>query len=205
MFHAVNCRYPECGKLALFVPGKTFDFCLFHTPEAERETVVSAILSYIMTTETIIGVNAGGLKFSGMDLSGKRFYGCSFQHCRWENVKAEEIRSRMSMFDFTSFTDCTFERSNIRFVSFGCGIFKRVLFTGSDLVYNNFCGVQGSQSSFNDCDLYNSRFIRAGLFHTTFINSNILNVDFTGLNQNGVVFKQTNTKGAHGLVEEKRR
>ena len=64
------------------------------------------------------------------------------------------------------------------------------------MMQNNFNGVKSLQSSFDDSDLYNSRFIGAKLVNTSFRNCNIKNTMFIDLEHENLSFKMSNTKAA---------
>ncbi|QTQ14413.1 pentapeptide repeat-containing protein [Treponema parvum] len=200
MFQQTPCHVSSCLKAEL----SSFDdsgniigtggYCLDHIPDPEKAK--QDILAYISAHEKIIGLNASGITFCDLDFSGKKFYGCNFQHCTFSNIKAEEMRSRMSVFDFSIFTDCNLLKSNIQFCSFGGCTFSHTLLTGSDLVQDNFCGLKAFQSSFDDTDLYNSRFIKADLIDTSFRNCNIKKTVFWEIKQENASFKLSNTREA---------
>ena len=82
------------------------------------------------------------------------------------------------------------------FTSFACCTFSHTIFTGSDMVQNNFNGVQAFQSSFDDSDLYNSRFIGARLVDTSLRNCNIKNTLFLECSCENVSMKMSNTREA---------
>ncbi len=86
--------------------------------------------------------------------------------------------------------------SNMQFCSFGGCIFSHILLTGSDMIHDNFCGIQAYQSSFDDSDLYNSRFIGAKLVDTSFRNCNIKNTMFFNIEKQNLLFKSSNLREA---------
>jgi len=200
MYTLNPCLEPSCRKTALSVfdaAGNLIEsrsYCLDHTPDPEKAK--KDIYRYINEHEKIIGLTAAGISFTDIDFTGKKFYGCNFQHCSFSNLHSEALRSRMSMFDFSSFIDCNLLKSNIQFTSFAGCTFSHTLFTGSDMIQDNFCGVEAYQSSFDDSDLYNSRFIRAKLVNTSFRNCNIKKTVFCELEQENVSFKMSNTREA---------
>ena len=102
----------------------------------------------------------------------------------------------LSMFDFSTFSDCSFTQSNIQFSSFSGSKLVHATFTGSDLIHNNFNGITSYQSSFDDSDLYNSRFIKAILINTSMINCNLKKAAFYEAAWEGVSFKLSNTREA---------
>ena len=63
-------------------------------------------------------------------------------------------------------------------------------------------GINAIQSSFDDSDLYNSRFIRAELNNTSFRNCNIKKTCFYEIKQENVSFKLSNTREALFSVDE---
>lgn len=201
MFSYEICSKQGCHKLALsrFLPNGEIvgsdSFCLEHHPDIEGFKI--DLINYIKNHEKIIGLSAYGLKFENLDFSGKKFYGCNMQHCTFSNIHTENFRSRISSFDFSIFSDCNLIASNLQFVSLAGAKFSHVLFTNSDLIQNNFCGIQAYQSSFDDSDLYNSRFIRANLIDTSFQNCNIKRTNFTEIKKSNVSFKLSNTREAH--------
>lgn len=200
MFSHEFCSKPGCHNFALsrFLPNgeivATDSFCLKHHPDIEGFKY--DLINYIKNHEKIVGLSAYGLTFENHDFSGKRFYGCNMQHCIFTNIHSENFRSRISSFDFSIFSDCNLLSSNLQFVSLAGAKFSHVLFTNSDLVQNNFCGIQAYQSSFDDSDLYNSRFIRANLIDTSFRNCNIKRTNFVEINKSNVSFKLSNTREA---------
>ena len=177
MFSHEICSKPGCHKLALSRFNEMGElvssdsFCLEHYPNVEEFKL--QLIDYFNKNDKMVGLSCYGLSFNNLDLSGKRFYGCNFQHCSFTNIHSENFRSRISSFDFSIFSDCNLISSNLQFASLAGAKFSHVLFTNSDLVQNNFCGIQSYQSSFDDSDLYNSRFIRANLIDTSFRNCNI--------------------------------
>lgn len=200
MFSQNNCIEPGCTKIALSsinsngeiteIPG----YCLEHSPD--KELVKKQIYDYINTHDKIVGLNAPGLVFENIDLTNKRFYGCNFMHCKFINLHSTAFRSRMTMFDFAIFSDCSLLQCNMQFTSFAGSTFSHTLFTGSDMIQDNFSGIQSYQSSFDDSDLYNSRFIRAKLIDTSFRNCNVKKTVFKLIEQQNVMFKYSNTREA---------
>jgi len=170
------------------------NYCFEHMPD--QNAVKEQIYRYIETHDKIVGLNAAGIPFTDIDLTNKRFYGCNFQHCTFTGLKSKGFRSRMSMFDFAIFSDCTLLESNMQYTSFAGATFSHVLFTGSDMIQDNFCGLTACQSSFDDSDLYNSRFIRAKLVDTSLRNCNIKKTIFYETDQQNVSFKMSNTQEA---------
>jgi len=200
MFSITSCAHPSCQKSALsyYDADKdsllTHEYCYEHSPKAAE--ITNSLYEYIASHDKIVGMNASGISFANMDLSGKRFYGCKFLYCTFMNIHSEQLRVRMSMFDFSMFSDCNLLQSNMQFTSFAGSTFSHVLFTNSDLVHNNFCGITAYQSSFDDSDLYNSRFIRAVLNNTSLRNCNIKKTAFYEITQDNVSFKLSNTREA---------
>ena len=194
MFSYTQCRAFGCNKAALNPLPNDEHFCLLHSPN--QEEAKRNIRQYVLSNETIVGLVADGVSFSDVDFSGKKFYGCSFRHCSFSNIKTVGCRCRLSVFDFSVFTDCSFLESSLQFTSFAGAAFSHVLFTGSDLVQNNFMGITAYQSSFDDSDLYNSRFVRAKLINTSLRNCNIKKALFYELETQDVSFKMSNTREA---------
>ncbi len=187
--HIAVSTFNEAGEIA-----EEKNYCIDHSPNPEK--VHQDVIKYINTHEKIVGLCANGLTFADMDFSGKRFYGCNFQRCTFTNVHSKGLRSRMSIFDFAVFTDCNIIESNIHFTSFAGCTFSRTLFTASELLQNNYNGINAVQSSFDDSDLYNSRFINSTLVNISFRNCNIKKVLFHGVKQENVSFKMSNTREA---------
>lgn len=200
MFLMNKCLVRACHHIAV----STFDehgeiteeknYCIDHSPNPGK--VHQDVINYINSHEKIVGLCANGLTFANMDFSGKRFYGCNFQRCTFSNVHSKGLRSRMSIFDFAVFTDCNIIESNIHFTSFAGCTFSRTLFTASELLQNNYNGINAVQSSFDDSDLYNSRFINSTLVNISFRNCNLKKVLFLGIKQENVSFKMSNTREA---------
>ncbi|MDR2110922.1 MAG: pentapeptide repeat-containing protein, partial [Spirochaetaceae bacterium] len=69
-------------------------------------------------------------------------------------------------------------------------------FEGSELVHLNFGGAAIFDSTFNDSNLYNSRFINADMTCCDFIDCNIKKAYFIKARQEGVSFKSSNTAEA---------
>ncbi len=200
MFLQNSCRVNSCKGVALSTIDEngslieSGDYCLDHIPNPEKAH--KAIISYIQSHEKIVGLNASGFSFEDLDFTGKRFYGCNFQGCNFSKVKSTGLRSRMTVWDFSVFTDCNLIQSNIQFCSFGGATFSHTLLTGSDLQQNNFCGLKAFQSSFDDTDLYFSRFAKATLMNTSFRNCNIKKTVFWDVVSDNVSFKLSNTREA---------
>ncbi len=200
MFLQNPCNVASCKGVSLSsfsADGNLIEsgnYCLDHIPNPEK--AIKDIVLYIVNNEKIVGLNACGLSFTGLDFTGKRFYGCNFQHCNFSNIKSKGMRSRMSVWEFSVFTDCNLLESNIQFCSFGGATFSHTLWTGSDLQQNNFCGIKAFQSSFDDTDLYFSRFAKANLVNTSFRNCNIKKTIFWNVSQDNVSFKMSNTREA---------
>jgi len=195
-----KCQYPGCKTFAISSvkdDGTLIEsdrFCLRHNPNPEE--LAHNLREYINTHEKIVGLNADSLTLDDMNLSNKKFYGCNFQHAIFNNVHSNLIRARMCMFDFSTFTDCTFIKSNIQFSSFSGSKMVHTIFTGSDLIHNNFNGITAYQSSFDDSDLYNSRFIKSILMNTSLANCNLKKTAFYDSARDGVSFKLSNTREA---------
>ncbi len=201
MFSLGLCQYPGCRNLAVthFDENEnildTDIFCLAHDSNAEETT--HKIYKYIETHDKIIGISMPGIHFENIDLSGKKFYGCDMRNCTFSSIHSEYCRMRMTMLDFSLFSDCNLLNSNMQFTSFSGSTFSHVLFTNSDLVHNNFNGINAQQSSFDDSDLYNSRFIRAKLINTSIRNCNIKQSSFEEATFENVSFKHSNTREAN--------
>lgn len=200
MFSLNKCLVKSCHHIAVSTfdeTGEIIDgnsYCIDHSPNPGK--VKEDILNYIINHEKIIGLNVNGMTFSNLDFSNKKFYGCNFQHCTFENIHSKGLRSRMSLFDFAVFTDCNLIESNIHFTSFAGCTFSRTLFTSSELIQNNYNGIYSVQSSFDDTDLYNSRFINSKLYNISFRNCNLKKSIFSGSFQHNVSFKMSNTREA---------
>lgn len=200
MYSFNNCLESGCTNTALSTfsaTGEIIDasaFCFEHCQN--KEEIKKQIYEYIESHTKIIGLNAEGLIFENIDLTNKRFYGCNFMNCKFINLQSTGFRSRMSMFDFSIFSDCNLLQSNIQFTSFAGSTFSHTLFTGSDMIQDNFSGIQSYQSSFDDSDLYNSRFIKAKLIDTSFRNCNVKKTIFKMIEQENVMFKYSNTREA---------
>lgn len=69
-------------------------------------------------------------------------------------------------FDFCEIDSCNFQNSDIQFSSFEARII-RTDFKNSELLQNNFNGIRAEDVSYNDSDLYSSRFMFS--FLKTFI------------------------------------
>ncbi|MBR7080056.1 MAG: pentapeptide repeat-containing protein [Treponema sp.] len=198
LFH--KCEYPHCKSYAISRVNQEKDlledgtFCLKHCPSPEEES--ASIISYIMAHDKIINLNADGISLDNLEFGNKKFYGCNFQHSSFNNIHSNQLRARMCMFDFSTFSDCSFTQSNIQFSSFSGSKIVHVTFTGSDLIHNNFNGITSYQSSFDDSDLYNSRFIKAILINTSMINCNLKKAAFYEAAREGVSFKLSNTREA---------
>lgn len=200
MFSLDICSHPNCRKQALtrFTSDGAISeqngFCLEHSPDSQKD--IAAIYGYIKTHDKIIGINMSGIVFENLDFTEKKFYACNMQRCTFLNIHSEFCRMRMSMLDFSNFSDCNLLNSNMQFTSFAGSTFSHVLFTNSDLVHNNFNGITSHQSSFDDSDLYNSRFIRSVLVDTSIQNCNIKKTIFREASFTNVSFKQSNTREA---------
>lgn len=200
MFSLNKCLARACNNIAVSTINEKGEitedknYCIDHSPNPGK--LHQDIINYINTHDKIVGLCANGLTFSNMDFSGKKFYGCYFRRCTFTNVHSKGIRSRMSVFDFAVFTDCNIIESNIHFTSFAGCTFSRTLFTASELLQNNYNGINAVQSSFDDSDLYNSRFINSTLVNISFRNCNLKKVLFHGIKQENVSFKMSNTREA---------
>lgn len=211
MFTINKCQCPECKKPALsyFNDNEIIDepgYCFEHTED--KKAYLAHLKKFIESHDKIVGLNAYGITVQGMDLTDKKFYGCNFQHVLFTNVHAENIRLRMCMMDFATFTDCDFIKSNIQFSSFSGAKFVHLVLTGSDLIHNNFNGITSYQCSFDNSDLYNSRFIKAILMNTSMQDCNLKKTIFYNSAREKVSFKLSNTREAlidrnkGGLIED---
>ncbi|MBQ0039852.1 MAG: pentapeptide repeat-containing protein [Treponema sp.] len=211
MFTSNKCQCPECKNAALSTikgddivdePG----YCFSHIED--KDAYLEKLKDYIMNHEKIVGLNACGITVHGLDLSGKKFFGCNFQHVHFTNVHAENIMMRMCMMDSSTFSDCDFINSNIMFSSFCGAKLVHLVLTGSDLIHNNFNGITSYQCSFDNSDLYNSRFIKAILMNTSMQDCNLKKTIFYNSARENVSFKLSNTREAllnrnkGGLVED---
>lgn len=212
MFVTNKCQCPECSAPAASViieneiipeaPG----FCFEHIKN--KDEYLAALTGYIHSHEKIVGLSACGIEFNGLELSNKRFYGCNFQHSKFLNIHSNGLRFRICMLDFSIFNDCDLLSSNIQFSSFSGSKFVHVLFTGSDLIHNNYNGILAYQCSFDDSDFYNSRFIRAILINSSMKNCNLKRTIFYNSVRENVSFKFSNTRavladrGKEGLADE---
>ncbi len=200
MFKKNLCMHPGCKKLALSAiddNGEITDtegFCLEHSPDPTE--AVSRIRNYFLTHDKIINLNIENLSISEIDLSNKFFCGCNIQYCTFANIHATNLRIRMSVLGFCTFTDSTFLQSNIQFSSFAGTKFINTLLTGSDMIHDNFNGVTAYQSSFDDSDLYDSKFIKAILMNTSMKNCNLKKTVFYESLREAVSFKMSNTREA---------
>ncbi len=64
------------------------------------------------------------------------------------------------------------------------------------MIQINFNGIKAYQSSFDDSDLFNSRFIMATLVDTSMQNCNLKRTLFYGSKRSNVSFKMSNTREA---------
>ena len=71
-----------------------------------------------------------------------------------------------------------------------------MVLTGSDLIHNNFNGITAYQCSFDNSDLYNSRFIKAILMNTSMQDCNLKKTIFYDSARENVSFKLSNTREA---------
>ena len=200
MYSLNPCRHPGCSKAAV----SNFDekgeisegpgFCYEHT--ADKIKFFDSVMGYVANHDKVIGLSAGGLEIHDIDLGDKKFYGCNLQGCTFRNVHGNSVRARMCMFDFSTFSDCDFLKSNIQYSSFAGSKFIHVLLTGSDIIHNNFNGIMAYQCSYDDSDLYNSRFIKARLINTSMKNCNLKKSVFFESYRDGVSFRLSNTREA---------
>ena len=211
MFSSCKCKIHECTNLAI----SSFDengniletqdgYCLKHDSDGEKKS--QQIIEYIKTHDTIVGLNANYISFENIDISNKKFFCCNFQHCSFSNITGNNILQRMCIYDFSTFTDCSFLNTNIIYCSFAGSNFVHAIFTGSDLIHNNFNGITVYQSSFDDCDFYNTRFIKAIFFTVSMNNCNLKKTIFYESVRDNVSFKLSNTREAiidrEGLVHD---
>lgn len=103
----------------------------------------------------------------------------------------------MSFFDFARFISCTFEKADIQFSCFAGSSFKETDFINAELLINNFTGIVTQGGSFNDSDLYASRFISCSLNETPIQNCNIQKTSFLRNSYDAVSFKASNTREAY--------
>ena len=197
MIHVTTSNHPGCGTLPLYMEGEDFGgLCARHLDDEGRKKAADTILAYVAEHDKIVGLSAAGLTFRDWDITGKRFYGCSFQGCDFERIRGREHRLRLCSFDFATFVDCTFIQGVVRFTSFaGCRL-ERTKFTDSELVHDNFSGIVAYRSTFNDTNLYNSRFVAAKLADTGVRNCLVTHADFTAIECDNVDFKTSNTREA---------
>ena len=64
------------------------------------------------------------------------------------------------------------------------------------MIQDNFNGIKAYQSSFDDSDLFNSRFIMASLVDTSMQNCNLKHTLFYNSKRTNVSFKMSNTREA---------
>ena len=194
MFSFDLCAYKHCNKPVVFCASEDnldtsyekrlfSSYCYEHCKNPEE--VHRFVADYIAQHDVIVGLSVSGMHFKDSDFSGT-----------FADVHAEQCKIRISIFDFSIFSDCNMTGSNIQFSSFAGAAFSHALFTNSELVHNNFNGITAVQSSFDDSDLYNSRFIRATLSQTSFRNCNIKRVCFYESVQDNISFKLSNTREA---------
>ena len=148
MFSFDLCTYKHCNKpVVLCAPEENLDmpYCYEHCKDREEACRLAA--DYIARRDVIVGLSVSGLHFKGCDFSGKHFYGGNFQNCTFAGVHAEQCKVRISVFDFSVFSDCNMTGSNIQFSSFAGATFSHALFINSELVHNNFNGTTAVQSS----------------------------------------------------------
>lgn len=198
MFISNKCQCPGCNNAALSqirddnTIGDEPGFCFEHIED--QKAYLLKLRQYIQTHEKIVGLCAYGITVNSIDLSNKKFYGCNFQHALFTNVHSDGMRLRMCMMDFATFTDCDFVNSNIQFSSLSGGKLVHVVLTGSDLIHNNFNGITAYQCSFDNSDLYNSRFIKAILMNTSMNDCNLKKTIFYDSARENVSFKLSNTR-----------
>ena len=64
------------------------------------------------------------------------------------------------------------------------------------MIHNNFNGITAYQCSFDDSDLYNTRFIKSILMNASMKNCNLKKTVFYESSRDGMSFKMSNTKEA---------
>ena len=206
MYEMNLCQCPGCNKVALSNFNEKGDiictpgYCLEHTPHLEEK--IREIKHHVEVHDKVIGLCAPNIVIENIDLSNKKFYGCNLQNSTMTNVHANGLRARMCMLDFCTITDCDLLNSNIQFSSAAGAKLVHVLLTGSDLIHDNFNGITAYQFSFDDSDLYNSRFIKAMLINTSMKNCNLKKTAFYESVREGVSFKMSNTREA--LVDRRK-
>jgi uncharacterized protein YjbI with pentapeptide repeats len=201
MFNLKKCEHPSCQNPVLCLsedarenPQSFNSFCFLHMPDAAMASDI--VREYLASHDKIVGMDVSFMTFNGNVLSGKRFYGCSFRNCVFNNVNTADIRIRMCMFDFSTYTDCRFIKANIQFASFAGASLTHTHFISSELVHNNFSGITAVNSSFDDTDLYNTRFIRATLTDSAITNCNLQRTVFYEIARQNVSFKLSSTREA---------
>lgn len=167
-------------------------YCLSHAEDKEKTS--AEIIQYIVTHDVITGLCANGIKLEDLDLSHKKFYGCNFCHSSFSNVQLNAVRVKLCTFDFSTFADCNMTSSSIQFCSFAGSKFIHVVLTGSDIIQTNCNGIIAYQCSFDDSDLYASRFIRAMLINASMNNCNLKKTVFYNSARENVSFKLSNTR-----------
>jgi uncharacterized protein YjbI with pentapeptide repeats len=183
-----------CGRPAM----TGSNLCFTHQSNPEQE--YRRICAYIARNKSIKDLNVSGMRFENNDFSGKHFYGCNFKETFFINCKLTGIKTRMSFFDFSVFTNCDFKRSDLQFISFAGSKIKKCDFEGSEIIHVNFEGAEISNTSFNNLSLNNSRFIASDLGTAMFFNCNLKHVNFLKAKLKGVVFKSSNS--AESIREE---
>ncbi len=192
----INPCAAGCGRPA--VTG--YNLCFIHLANPEQE--YKRICEFIEENKSIKDVCISGVRFENTDFSAHQIFGCNFREASFIHCNFTGVVTRMSFFDFATFNDCDFSKSDLQFASFAGTRVNNCTFEGSEIVHVNFEGAAIAGSRFDNSNLYNSRFISADLEKTTFINCNLKQVYFISAKQKDIFFKSSNTAEAVFEMEE---
>ncbi|MDA3850086.1 MAG: pentapeptide repeat-containing protein [Spirochaetaceae bacterium] len=140
--------------------------------------------------------------FSSIVVENTRWENKIIEHCRFSKGSFTEVEFKNCQFkqcfmDFSSFKNCRFEDCRMTLSILACSQLENCHFIGCDLISVNFNGITFISGSFEESDLYYSRYVKATIQDSRFYDCNLKRVDFHHSIRENCSFKSCNIQDAY--------
>jgi len=190
MFQIVPCETEGCIQPRIHLSSR----CFTHLQDSSQ--YLQSLRTYFETNPSSAGLVFSGINFTEFNFNGLIFYLCSFTGCSFTNCSFDTASFRLCFLDQTRLAHCEGNGLNVYDTVFAASLMEECSFTESNIILANCNWVRCINTTFQQSDLYNSRFIGASLENVSFKDCNLLNTDFSSCNQSNVSFKYSNVSDA---------